>query len=167
MLPGSEDGSETAGTATRKYASGDLETILSICRRCPEAAQWSENAFEQAYLSGQMILVAEVAAEIPAEAATRVCGFLVARVTVGEAELLNMGVDAADRRKGLGSKLLAAAVKEAEALHASRMLLEVRKSNHAAISFYEQHGFRKSGQRAGYYQNPIENAALMEKKLTG
>jgi ribosomal-protein-alanine acetyltransferase len=165
MSRGSETGSGTAGTA-RKYASGDLEAILSICRRSPETAQWSDSGFEQAYLSGQMILVAEVAAEIPAEVAARVCGFLVARVTAGEAELLNMAVGAADRRKGLGSKLLAAAAKEAEALQASRMYLEVRESNEAAISFYERHGFRKSGQRAGYYQNPAENAVLMEKRLT-
>ena len=167
MSGGTETGRDPAGTAIRKYASGDLEAILSICRRCPEAAQWSESGFAQAYLSGPMILVAELAAEIPTEVKARVCGFLAARVTAGEAELLNMAVDAADRRKGLGSKLLAAAATEAEALEASRMYLEVRESNQAAISFYERYGFRKNGLRAGYYQNPTENAVLMEKKLTG
>ena len=156
-----------AVVSIRKYASADLSAVLSVCRQSPEAAQWSEDGFEQAASSGQVILVAEVAAEIPAEGATRVCGFLVARVVAGEAELLNMAVDAADRRKGLGSKLLAAAAKEAEARQATRMYLEVRESNQAAISFYERHGFRKNGQRAGYYQNPTENAVLMEKKLTG
>ena len=44
---------------------------------------------------------------------------------------------AADRRKGLGSKLLAGAAKEAEALQASRMYLEVRESNEAAIPALE------------------------------
>jgi ribosomal-protein-alanine acetyltransferase len=97
----------------------------------------------------------------------RVCGFLVARVVAGEAELLNMAVDRKDRRKGLGSKLLAAAMREAAAQQATRMYLEVRESNRAAISFYLRHGFRNSGQREGYYQNPTENAVLMENKLTG
>lgn len=163
MSRGSEIGPETAGTVIRKYASRDLEEILAICRRSPEAAQWSESAFEHAALSGQVILVAEVGIA----AAARVCGFLVARVTDGEAELLNMAVDAGHRRKRLGTKLLAAAGKEADALLASRMYLEVRESNEAAISFYDRHGFRKNGQRAGYYQNPTENAVLMEKKVTG
>ena len=154
-----------AVVSIRKYASADLSAVLSVCRQSPEAAQWSEDGFNQAASCGQVILVAEVAADESAEA--RTCGFLVARVVAGEAELLNMAVDAADRRKGLGSKLLAGAAKEAEARQATRMYLEVRESNEAAISLYERHGFRKNGQRAGYYQNPTENAVLMEKKLTG
>lgn len=147
----------------RKYASTDREAVLSICRRSPEAAQWTENGFEQAASSGQVILVGEVGEGV----AARVCGFLVARVIVGEAELLNMAIDTANRRKGLGSKLLAAAEKTAAAEGTKRMYLEVRESNRAAISFYGRHGFRKNGERAGYYQNPTENAVLMEKKLTG
>lgn len=165
MAPEPESGAGAAGLSIRKYGSGDLSAVLSVCRRSPEAAQWSEKGFEEAGSSGQLILVAEVAAGDSARA--RVCGFLVAGVVAGEAELLNMAVDAADRRKGLGSKLLAGAAKEAEARQASRMYLEVRESNEAAISLYERHGFRKNGQRAGYYQNPTENAVLMEKKLTG
>lgn len=146
----------------RKYASTDLEAILSICRRSPEAAQWTEDGFEPAASSGQVMLVGGDGAG----AAARVCGFLVARVVAGEAQLLNMAVDAKDRRKGLGSKLLAAAAQEAQSQQAKRMYLEVRESNQAAISFYQRHGFRKSGQRAEYYRNPTENAVLMEKKLT-
>lgn len=146
----------------REYASSDLEAVLSICRNSPEAAQWTEAGFEQAAASGQMMLVGEVGVG----AAARVGGFLVARVIAGEAELLNMAVDAKDRRKGLGSKLLAEAAKAAAAQQAKRMYLEVRESNQAAISFYQRHGFGKNGQRTGYYQNPTENALVME-KLTG
>ncbi len=146
----------------RKYASTDLEAVLSICRNAPEAAQWTKAGFEQAVSSGQVVLVGEAAVG----AAARICGFLAARVIAGEAELLNMAVDAKDRRKGLGSKLLASAIREVGAQQAKRMYLEVRESNQAAISFYERHGFRKSGQRVNYYQNPTENAVVME-KLTG
>ena len=146
----------------RKYASLDLEAVLSISRSSPEAAQWTEDSFKQVASSGQLMLVGEVGTG----AAARICGFLVARVVAGEAELLNMAVDAKDRRKGLGSKLLAAAVREVGARQGKRMYLEVRESNQAAISFYERHGFRKNGQRVNYYQNPTENALVME-KLTG
>jgi ribosomal-protein-alanine acetyltransferase len=146
----------------RKYASRDLAVLLSVCRRAPEAAQWTEDGFQQAVSSGQVMLVAEVGT---GEAA-RFCGFLVARAVAGEVELLNMAVDAVDRRKGLGSKLLAAAAKEVAWRQAKRIHLEVRESNQVAISFYGRHGFRKSGERRSYYQNPTENAVLMEKKLT-
>jgi ribosomal-protein-alanine acetyltransferase len=164
VAPEPKSGAEAAGLSIRKYGSGDLSAVLSVCRRSPEAAQWSEKGFKEAGSSGQLILVAEVAAGDSARA--RVCGFLVAGVVAGEAELLNMAVDTADRRKGLGSKLLAAAATEAARQQAQRMYLEVRESNLAAISFYEKHGFRKSGEREGYYKNPTENAVLME-KLTG
>lgn len=146
----------------RKYASTDLAAVLSISRSSPEAAQWTEDGFKQVASSGQLMLVGELGTG----AAARICGFLVVRVVAGEAELLNMAVDAKDRRKGLGSKLLAAAIREVGAQQAKRMYLEVRESNQAAISFYERHGFRKSGQRVNYYQNPTENALVME-KLTG
>jgi [ribosomal protein S18]-alanine N-acetyltransferase len=165
VAPEREGGAEAAVVSIRKYTSADLAAVLSICRQSPEAAQWSEKGFGQAASSGQLILIAQVATDVSAGA--RICGFLVARVVAGEAELLNMAVDSAHRRKVLGSKLLAAAAKEAEALQVSRMYLEVRESNQAAISFYERHGFHKNGERAGYYENPTENAVLMEKKLTG
>ena len=44
------------------------------------------------------------------------------------------------------------------------MFLEVRESNLPAISFYESLGFRKTGRREGYYQNPPEAALILEKK---
>jgi ribosomal-protein-alanine acetyltransferase len=157
-----ERAAEAGAVSIRKFASADLSAVLWVCRQSPEAAQWSENGFEQAASSGQFMLVGEVGGG----RAARICGFLVARVVAGEAELLNMAAAPADRRKGLGSKLLAAAAKEAAGQQAKRMYLEVRESNHAAISFYERHGFCKNGQRAGYYQTPTENAVLMEKRLT-
>jgi len=164
VAPEREREAAAADVSIRKYAPADLPAVLSVCRQSPGAALWSQNGFEQAATSGQVILVAEIETDDSAEA--RICGFLVTRVVAGEAELLNMAVDREYRRKGLGSKLLAAAANEAAEQQAKRMYLEVRASNLAAISFYERHGFRKNGQRAGYYQNPTENAVLME-KLTG
>jgi ribosomal-protein-alanine N-acetyltransferase len=160
-----DSGAEAAAVLIRKYATADLSAVFTVCRRSAEAAQWSEKGFEQAASSGQLILVAESAPDV--SAAARICGFLVARVVSGEAELLNMAVDSGHRRKGLGSKLLAAAAKEAVGQRAKRIYLEVRESNQATISFYERHGFHRSGERTAYYKNPTENAVLMAKELTG
>ncbi len=158
MRAQSEPAAEIAAVRIRNYSPADLGTVMSICRNSPEAAQWTENGFVEADLSGQVILVAEFAA--------RICGFLAARVTAGEAELLNMAIEPAFRRKGAGSKLLAAAETIAASQKGERMYLEVRESNQGAISFYEGHGFREAGKRVAYYRDPTDNAVLMEKKLT-
>ena len=43
--------------------------------------------------------------------------------------------------------------------------LEVRKSNAHAQSLYKALGFHVKGERKNVYQNPEEDAVLMEKKL--
>ena len=45
---------------------------------------------------------------------------------------------------------------------AGRMLLEVRKSNKAAIDLYEKYQFTRLGERKNYYSNPTEDAIIME-----
>jgi tRNA threonylcarbamoyladenosine biosynthesis protein TsaB len=143
----------------RTYTPADSEALFAICRRSPEAAQWSQESYGLAAASGQIVLVAETAGQIR--------GFLVARVAGGEAEILNMAVEVGQRRKSMGSMLLTAAVAAARTQEAQRIYLEVRESNQAAATFYEAHGFSKIGKRAKYYSGPTEDAVLMEKKLTG
>jgi ribosomal-protein-alanine N-acetyltransferase len=142
----------------RPYQAGDSQAVSELCRQSPQAAQWSEESYEQAHASGQIVLVAEINDQIR--------GFLVARIAGDEAEILNAAVDAAHRRKGMGSALLSAAISVAQAHNAKNLYLEVRESNRAAIAFYVSHDFAKTGHRRGYYSSPTENAVVM-KKLTG
>jgi ribosomal-protein-alanine acetyltransferase len=143
----------------RTYRSTDSVSIVTICRASPEAAQWSKESYDRAESLGQTIFVAEVAG--------RICGFLAARHTGGEVEILNMAVDEPNRRQGLGSALLTAAFNEAQSRHTQEIYLEVRESNRQGIAFYEMNGFIRTGKRTGYYRDPVENAVLMKKKLTG
>ena len=41
------------------------------------------------------------------------------------------------------------------------LTLEVRESNHPAITLYSKHGFELVGKRKDYYDKPKENAFLM------
>jgi ribosomal-protein-alanine acetyltransferase len=143
----------------REYLQSDNDAVFAICKASPEAAQWEKENYDRGEGSGQIILVAEVAG--------RVRGFLVARVAANEAEILNMAVDPEQRCQGTGSALLLAAEELARRQDAKHMYLEVRESNAVARTFYEKHGFRKSGSRYEYYREPKENAVLMEKKVTG
>jgi len=141
----------------RPYQSGDRESVFEICRQSPQAAQWPKDSYEQAQSSGQIVLIAELNDQI--------CGFIVARITGDEAEILNTAVDPAYRRKGIASALLTTAISSAQAQKAKSIHLEVRESNSAAISFYRQVGFEQTAERRGYYSSPTENAVVM-KKLT-
>jgi [ribosomal protein S18]-alanine N-acetyltransferase len=141
----------------RPYQPGDTQAIFEICRQSPQVAQWPKESYDQAHSSGQIILIAELNGQVS--------GFMVARITGDEAEILNLAVDPVHRREGIGTALLTAAISTAHAHNAKSIYLEVRESNSTAISFYRQYGFEKTAQRRQYYSSPTENAVVM-KKLT-
>jgi len=90
-----------------------------------------------------------------------VAGYAVAHHAADEAEILNLGVAPAQRRRGLGRAL----VVHLMALLADRgvraVYLEVRESNDAARCLYRQLGFRDVGRRPGYYRRPVEDAVIL------
>lgn len=146
----------------RKYVPGDSLAITALAESAPEAAQWSASSYDHAAEWGQTILVADDGVKDRG-----IQGFLVSRLVGSEGEILNLAVALWHRRKGVGSRLLAAVLEDAKAKDVERVYLEVRESNGAAISFYTKHGFEKKGQRTNYYRDPTENAVVLEKKLTG
>lgn len=88
----------------------------------------------------------------------RVFGFLAARtIAQEEHELLYVAAHPDWRRHGVALRLLRHAL---EALP-GRWHLEVRESNTAARELYARAGFRESGRRRGYYENPAEDAILL------
>jgi ribosomal-protein-alanine N-acetyltransferase len=79
-------------------------------------------------------------------------GFVLARATADEAEILTLAVHPDARGKGLGRALLQAAINKARALGALTMFLEVGADNPHAIALYTALGFAKVGMRKGYYE---------------
>lgn len=72
-------------------------------------------------------------------------------MAVGEAHVLNLCVDPAMQRQGIGRYLLTHLVGLARAANCTIVLLEVRKSNKGALALYEEMGFQRLGLRKGYY----------------
>jgi [ribosomal protein S18]-alanine N-acetyltransferase len=144
----------------RAFREADAAAVTEILRESPEASQWTEWGFKE--LLGWRGVLALVS-----EDDRTVTGFLIGREVAGEAEILNLAVLAAKRRRGEGAALLKVAVEELRARHVSRVFLEVRESNEAGTAFYEKQGFSKSGRRAGYYRDPVEAAIRMERRLSG
>lgn len=89
-------------------------------------------------------------------------GYLVAWVLFDVAELLVVAVAPAYRGHGHGRRLVAHLLGLARAEGATRVQLEVRRGNTAAVALYERLGFRVVGVRAGYYQDNGEDALLMD-----
>jgi ribosomal-protein-alanine N-acetyltransferase len=123
----------------RAGTPADYARIGRILELAPEAAQWTPESYEFA--------VADVDGSV--------AGFIAWRATTAdEFEILNLAVDPSLRRKGVAKALL-------KALPSGAVFLEVRASNHAARSLYEQAGFVEAGIRPRYYQNPSEAAIVM------
>lgn len=78
-------------------------------------------------------------------------GHALMSMAVDEAHVLNLCVDPLQQRQGLGLMLLNHLMKLARAAQASIVLLEVRKSNKAALWLYESVGFQRIGVRKAYY----------------
>ena len=151
---------DSVATTIRAFGEADAAAAAEILRASPEAARWTEWGLRE--LLGWQGVVALVSGD-----GRKVSGLIVGRQAAGEAEILNLAVIPAKRRKGEGGALLKAAVEALRARKVSRVFLEVRESNEAGMAFYEKQGFSKTGRRAGYYRDPDEAAIRMEMKLGG
>ncbi len=80
----------------------------------------------------------------------------------GEIQLLNLAVHPDFRRKGVGRFLLGTLLDQARAGKKTRVYLEVRPSNAAALALYLSQGFRVIGARPDYYPPEGEEAWILE-----
>jgi ribosomal-protein-alanine N-acetyltransferase len=87
-----------------------------------------------------------------------ICGFILARVIAGEAEVLTIAVRPEHRRCGVARALLAAAEGLAK-VTADAIFLEVAADNAGAIALYEGAGYERVGRRARYYARPSGDGA--------
>jgi len=101
-------------------------------------------------------------------AADELIGYYVAMKGVDEVHLLNITVAPEHQRQGWGRLMLDALRLWAGGEGAQWLWLEVRASNERAQRMYEQHGYRRVGERRGYYPAGAgrrEDAVVMSLKL--
>ena len=84
-----------------------------------------------------------------------------------EATVANVAVLPQHQGRGLGSQLLAEALRHLASDGVRRCLLEVRASNAVALQLYRRHGFSTDGVRKDYYPDGDgrEDALLMSCQL--
>lgn len=139
----------------RRLSSTDTELL----RACAELEQicipesWSYESFlSEAKKENGYVLVA-------LNEQNQVAGFLTASYVFDTADLTNIAVAPECRKQGIASELLATLLEE---LKNCQIFLEVRASNIPAITLYQKYHFVPVGIRKRFYQNPVEDAILMQ-----
>jgi ribosomal-protein-alanine N-acetyltransferase len=142
----------------REVKEEDLEAIVSIQSKTPQAAQWTRADYAN-WASDPLglILVAELDAMTP----PKIVGFAAFHRLSDEAELRNMAVDPAHQRQGVGRQLLAEGQKCLMEQGVRQIYLEVRASNTPAQRLYYSAGFGLRSRRRDYYNDPREDALVL------
>lgn len=140
-----------------KADASHLDAILSIAHEC-NLGHWTKNDYQTEVENQNAILLV-------ARTNSKTIGFVLARLITPAVEIMNIGVLAVERRRGIGDFLLISALFKAKAQNIEECWLEVRASNQGAQKFYLKNNFRIVGTRRNYYVNPVENAVLMSLTL--
>jgi len=95
-------------------------------------------------------------------------GYAMISVAASECNILNICIKNQQQNKGYGKKLLSFLLDRAKQLKAQQVFLEVRVSNKAAISLYQNFGFNELDIRKNYYpaKNKREDAYLFAFEIT-
>ncbi len=140
----------------------DIASLLAVERLC----------FTRPW--GHLSFLAELAAETgynytarenPENADNRIAGYLFFRVIADEMQIMRIAVAPAWRRQGLAGLMLGMGLQKALEAGAAACFLEVRESNIPAMALYTGLGFRRIGQRPGYYPETGEDALILMKNL--
>ena len=140
----------------REANPGDLPGITAL-EADVQAVPWSQRLFASCMSANYCTLVLQHRA--------RLCGFAVLYSTPGELHLMNIAIAPQYQHRGLARYLLSRIQLQARREGATRILLEVRRSNRAAALLYEASGYRAFGTRENYYltvDGTHEDARLYE-----
>ncbi len=140
----------------------DLESVIEI-EKASFPTPWSRYAFLAELYENRRARYF-VARE---KARGDIVGYVGTWLILDEAHITNIAVHPGFRRKGIGKKLMLAAIDYAESQGVGAVTLEVRASNIIAQSLYEKIGFVSVGIRPGYYHDDGEDALIMWRTQQG
>jgi len=80
-----------------------------------------------------------------------IAGFVLSRRAADEAEILTVAVDPAVRKRGLAGALFGFHLSRLVQSGVSSVFLEVDEANAPALALYRRYGFKRVGERRGYY----------------
>jgi len=130
-----------------------IPAILEI-EKTTNTAPWSERSFknelDHAY---GVFLVGILMGEVVAYGGVW--------MVIDEAHVTTIAVAEAQRRQGIGQRLMIELLEKAKAAGMVCSTLECRASNESAIKMYEKFGYSITATRKGYYPDNKEDAVVM------
>jgi ribosomal protein S18 acetylase RimI-like enzyme len=153
------------------YSRPELSSFIEQRRAYTIVAEWSEPAAESAVASEdgsaavQTALKASPAKGEPRPARRPIAGFVTFHYQrQGYGHIITIDVHPEARRHRLGTQLIAAACEKLRKMTAFMVVLEVAVNNHAALAFYDKHGFKRIKVLERYYNRDVD-AIFMTKRL--
>ena len=137
----------------RRATVADVTAIAAIERAC-FSDPWTVGGIAETIQYG-------TARAFVAVDSTGVAGYVMARISGEEGEILNLAVLPEHRRRGIARELLERGIAALGLAGVLEAYLEVRESNQAAIALYGAKGFRPVGMRPHYYRSPAEDALVL------
>ena len=143
----------------RLMQEADLPAVMEI-ERAAFSHPWSEEMIRRELQHEfSTVLLATDGVDGP------ILGFAVVWLVHDELQVLNVAVAAEARRQGVARRILDRVEGTARERGARVAMLEVRRSNVAAIALYRSLGYREVGVRPRYYAEDGEDALAMDKAL--
>ncbi|MGK5085153.1 ribosomal protein S18-alanine N-acetyltransferase [Bdellovibrionota bacterium FG-1] len=136
------------GYSLRPVTEDDLAEILRI-ESAVHRAPWNQENF-RAELTKPY---AQFWVMTDDETDSVIAGYINFWIMLEECHILNVATDLSFRRRGLAKLMVRRAVDEAQQKDIKKVLLEVRKSNAAAIALYQGLGFSITHVRKSFYSD--------------
>ena len=120
----------------------------------PQGSPWSKQMFEEDkkddYTGYGLVIKDE-----------KTIGYIGYRQVFEEAEITNLAIVKQEQKQGSAAELVRKWLEKIEKEQVEKVFLEVRYSNQAAIKLYKKLGFQQMAVRKHYYQNPLEDAVIL------
>lgn len=134
-----------------------IEQVAQLEKLC-FSSPWSENSIRGELTNPLSLWVVATEGE-------KLAGYAGSQTVLGEADMMNLAVEPAFRRQGIGRELVTNLVARLKEKGTYCLTLEVRASNVQAIGLYQQLMFEEVGRRPNYYSNPKEDALILRKNF--
>ena len=138
----------------RRMTTDDIEQVLNVEKQS-FTLPWSREAFFNELTRNQYAVYMVIEDE------GKIVGYCGTWIVIDESHITNIAILPEYRGQKLGEALFRKMIEISRSVGVVRMTLEVRVSNHVAISLYEKLGFQKGGIRKNYYTDNHEDAYVM------
>jgi ribosomal-protein-alanine N-acetyltransferase len=145
----------------RKMVVADVPIVTAL-DRAEDPEPWTENIFRREL---QLTMSHTLLAVDRSEQGERVAGFITYWIAADEVQLHKIVVSRPLQRCGVARRLFQAMTDQASARNLSRVTLEVRRTNEAALALYKAFGYRVMAVRKAYYDEAGEDALIMSAEL--